>query len=642
VEDDRMKKGIYFSYDALMALVVLAATLGFVTQSSEMSYGPFQSTVNSYSQSSRISQDTMRIASKQSMRYFNESYQQELLDQTVMREEDLDTSVLDGISLLWAARNYTYAERTTKYYFGSRLPDRYDYRLQVKGEDDRDYEIYSSAEIDQSDPPSAASSSAALVSGHSINKTSFGYRSRARVDSSVKNESKVVSISPLGSASSVEGQTCTIFGCFTDNGLGSFGFKKQFSVEEADEINSARFDLGFHYVTEPRFEVLRLNGQEYQPDDVTWEYDDGEVAFGTLDVTDAVQQGDNTMYFEAETDQFNAHLHPGSKLLIDYSRSGTQVRDALRHERIYLEDIRSNHTGGESGVFNVNEFDLPRNAELVNASFYLHAFGLDECNYSGFGDFNVRVIFNGNQIDRCEPQGEYTEQFDLTNQVRNGTNVVTTYINSYGNEFWGGDTTHLYSDFETDDSSHIDLWYRVNESSIRYGQIRVTASEEMGGSPENPKFYEKEFLYENVTSTNIYMAQLRSINPGVSVSTDGSNYDVVFQSEGVRSAPTKVYASPEYYDTEGGTNTVKLNDTDETYEFLPESVFQWTIWAPSQVGYGKVFENQTAAEEDAKERLREKLGPYVDATSINSDTLAIGGEPRLWGPASVKLVVWDE
>jgi len=87
-----------------------------------------------------------------------------------------------------------------------------------------------------------------------------------------------------------------------------------------------------------------------------------------------------------------------------------------------------------------------------------------------------------------------------------------------------------------------------------------------------------------------------------------------------------------------------MEDVDSSPErsYLPELTFQWTIWVPSQVGYGELFENRSNALDDAKERLENRMGRFVDATGIDTGSLSTGNQPYLWGPASVKLVIWSE
>jgi hypothetical protein len=172
--------------------------------------------------------------------------------------------------------------------------------------------------------------------------------------------------------------------------------------------------------------------------------------------------------------------------------------------------------------------------------------------------------------------------------------------------------------------------------------VKVTASERVGGSVEEPKEYIKEFDYKDVDSTHLYIAQLFSTYPEISLD-NGLDYQTVFKSGSPRSAPTGIYIGENYYRTDS-SNRIIMEDVDSSPErsYLPESTFQWGIWVPSQVGYGGLFENQSLALEDARERLEDRMGRFVDATGIDTGTLSTGNQPYLWGPASVRLVIWRE
>ncbi|MDY6766190.1 MAG: hypothetical protein SVW77_02375 [Candidatus Nanohaloarchaea archaeon] len=108
--------------------------------------------------------------------------------------------------------------------------------------------------------------------------------------------------------------------------------------------------------------------------------------------------------------------------------------------------------------------------------------------------------------------------------------------------------------------------------------------------------------------------------------------------------PTDLFIDPDRLDTAPGVNnTVTVSDecTDEC-SILPETTFERRLLIDSQVGYGDTFQNISAAEEDARERLNRTLGAYVDATEITSDALTVNNVPWLFGPATFELEVWKE
>lgn len=626
-----MKKGFYFSFDALIALTVMAATLAVVSQSSFVASDSFEVTSIDYTKATTTGQDAMKLASHEDLSSFNNSFKQELIDQTAVSSSDMDRSIVDGISLLWASRNFSHAEETAKSYFDSKIPDSYEYRLQVN-ENNSNTVIYQSSSMPES--PEIVSSISRLVSGHKIDRPSEGFQARARATSVTKNETKIVSIPPLGMA--------------PENS--KMEMEKEFWLNNTDEIHDGTFYISVHYSGASYFEQFRINGNQYGQSKFDWIHEDdtgqGSAAYGTLDITDDLQEGKNTLYLRMSGgNDYNSHFHPGTKVEIDY-RSGQNytVQDEIVHERINLENIISEGGGNsEAGIFSVKQFTVPENAEFINATYNVQAEGLDsECGYPVLywrePGWDVQINLNENTISAECASGTYQREIELTeSDVQKGTNVLTTFIESEGDNRWGGDRTVLNST-----SSYIDLWYRRSEDELRFGEVKVTASEKVGGIVEEPKEYMKEFDYNDLESTHLYIAQLFSTNPEINVD-NGLNTRNVFSSESPRSAPTSIYIGEDYYSLDR-SNRVIMEDVDSSPDraYLPESTFQWTVWAPSQVGYGELFENRSDALEDARQRLEDQMGQFIDATGIETGTLSTGNQPYLWGPASVKLVIWRE
>lgn len=184
-------KGYYFSFDSLLALSVIAGSLFLVTQTADRSSSSFEANTVGFQQSSIAGRDAMELASRQSFKYFNESFQNELVSNTVMEEEDLDRTILDGIGLLWAAQNFTYAETAAKSYFDSRIPGNFGYSIRVN-ESGNGSVIYNSSYI-----PNRTESVTAinrLVSGHRIGRPSEGFQARARLSEYTQQETKTVTL----------------------------------------------------------------------------------------------------------------------------------------------------------------------------------------------------------------------------------------------------------------------------------------------------------------------------------------------------------------------------------------------------------------------------------------------------------------
>jgi len=147
---EMIRKGFYFSFDALLALTVMTATLAVVSQSSFVASNSFEVTNIDYRAATTTGQDAMKLASYQDFSRFNGSFRQELVDETAMTDSDLDRTIIDGVSLLWASRNISHAEEVARKYFDSKkISDKYEYRLQVN-ENGSNTIIYQSSEMPES------------------------------------------------------------------------------------------------------------------------------------------------------------------------------------------------------------------------------------------------------------------------------------------------------------------------------------------------------------------------------------------------------------------------------------------------------------------------------------------------------------
>ncbi|MCK5177604.1 MAG: hypothetical protein KAQ92_07795, partial [Candidatus Aenigmarchaeota archaeon] len=74
----------------------------------------------------------------------------------------------------------------------------------------------------------------------------------------------------------------------------------------------------------------------------------------------------------------------------------------------------------------------------------------------------------------------------------------------------------------------------------------------------------------------------------------------------------------------------------------PDNRMIYAFKVPGFVGYGKVFPNKTAAEVDAKERLRLFLEKYgITLNDIETEQYFVGKTPWMYGPAIFSIQVWD-
>lgn len=640
------RKGFYFSFDSLLALSIMIASLAVLYQSSAVETDPFVTTSITYERASMNGQDAMKLASKEDFYVFNSSYRNQLTSTTAIDEEDLDRPIIDGITLLWAARNFTAAEQVSKNYLDSKIPDEFEYRLQVN-EGNNSTVIYESKPLPSN--PEAVTSISRLVSGHSIDKPSEGYQARARATDIVKNETKSFIISSEGGAT----------------GSGELIIDKKFNLS-AQKVWNSTFYLAPHYGCDNSDIVsLSVNGEEYDYDDIDWIdeidtcsswYTTGRGAFGKIEMNNVIEPGINNVTVAFRNPEYNAHTQPGFRIEVKHENKIQNEISNLEHKKIYFSNIESGYEGSDSGLFAIKGYELPQNADLKNATLNVNASGIErECADDPswwFGlcnnRYDIRVLHDDEILYRgkAAANGSYTETFDITDETQSGTNLVSLYFNMEGDVTWANQNITLHSDFETENSSYIEVWYE-EEGGLEFGTIEVTETDYFGqtGDPiEYSVNFEDRFGVDSslmsLKSVRLYPTQLTGYRIEAEVWDVGEAEQEVFVSPASRAIPASIFVDPSYYDL-SNQNNARLNDLNNNI-FQEKSGFEYTLQVPSQVGYGELFENQSAADKDAKERLENVLGPFIKATNIDTDSVDTGNQPYLWGPASVRLVIWNE
>ncbi len=620
-------KGFYFSFDAFMALLVMSASLVVVGTSSEVASDAFQADTIEYQRTSLLGQDAMKLASKQSFRSFNSSFQNELMNETVITDEDLERTVLDGISLLWAARNFSYAEEATKKYFDSKIPSGYNYRLQVN-EDGSKTVIYKTADVSSTD---SVNSISRMVSGHSIDRPSEGFQARARALKSDENQTKVVNIPMMGSG----GPNQRLL------------LEKKFKLN-ASQIHEAKIYFSAQWgQSNFNSNTVEVNGQEIDiggNSDGDWLYkvekNSTHIGYDRADITDEVQNGWNEFYLDFKNqNNHHVHIHPGTRLVIRYSGD---LEFGSEADRDYFTDVEgeAQNKTKKGGAWITKPFFIPENSTVHNVSLRLNVENVTDAEGP-----DVEVYLNDARVFTENVSGNDMMGINLTQEALKGTNTLSAYVNTEvedgeitGFTGYPGDPT-IYSDPENDPggSSGLFVNYSSPNSGLVFGKIEIVSSETVGGAKGNPRDF-TDSIEEKEELRNIFVnvAQLDSRN--VTLEAGENSLQHVFTSAREFATPTKIRVDPGML---GKENDYRLSEECSIKcSFLPYTSIEKHILIPSQVGYGELFDNRSAALDDAEERLEQTLGDYVEATEIDTGTVSTGNQPYLWGPASVKLVVW--
>ncbi|MFB6208502.1 MAG: hypothetical protein ABEJ69_04065 [Candidatus Nanohaloarchaea archaeon] len=622
----RATKGLYFSFDAMMALMVMSATFMLATQASSIASTDFSATSNRFEATTQKSRDTIKMASAQKFSSFNASFKQELVDNTVFTTEDLQKSILEGVTYLWASGELNYAREAARTYFDRRFKGK-EYRLKVYESGDT-YTIYSSGDPTSSGTVSSVST---LVSGFKLNATLSGYRSRAKVLGAITNVTQVVPISPAGTLVSGGGR---------GQDPNTFEVRKQFNVDAAS-VDSATIDIALSEGPSHQFRTLEVNGQEVNWPDSAALYSNGDLTYYRMDITGQVEPGSNEIYISMEDPRGgrSTRLYPGTRVTVTYQREPASSAKILKRKQAEMKTVTTDVRNGDSGLFTVEEFSIPPDSTVVNATATLQIDGIE--NGCGSIGWDVRVLYNEQEVMSECGSGRYRKQLNVTAETRPGNNIMTVYVSHDGeDQFWGGDQTRLLGGSTGGNFSKITVWYREAQD-LSFNTYEARTAMEIGGANTNPKTYNATIEYSNVSETNLYLSQFFSKQPAVEVKPAGETYETVFNTSETGSTPTLIAMDPLAFDT-NKSNMIRLSDPGAQAEFLRYTLFEYKVEVPTRVGYGDVFPTEDAARQDAKERLREKLGSLVTATDIAASTVTIGGQRKLWGPSQVKLVVWDE
>ncbi len=663
-------KGFYFSFDSFLALTVMIGVLTLVAQSSDITSDPLGAESVVYTDASTTGQDSLQIASQESfVEAFSSSEQEELLENTEMEEDDLERNIVDGITFMWANREFDYAEKTVENYFDSKIDDDYEYQLRITEENETT--VYETSELPEN--PSIAASTSRLISGHRIDEPSEGFTARARATEATTNQTEVYTFPPMGGAR--EG--------------GDLWIRRQFDLEEVESVKDATLHVSVHYgCNEADFQQLFINGQNIQSEfeedhrqrDCDGFDDRGTAAYGTIEgdaIVDNLEEGENTVEMRFSNQEYGAYLHPGMRMEVEFEDVATEEASDLKTQSIPFNDMVAEEQGGsKTGGFAVNMFEIPEGSEVEEVSFSLRAEDIDQVyeshvadtdGFFGSGDgwnddhfdetcrgetvSDIMVYFNDEELytSGAPDDGEVYLDFDMDEDdldVVEGTNVVTAYFNSYADCTWGTEETHIVGSYTDEENySSVDTSYSQDASGLVFGEIDVTTTEEVGGSTENPKHYTEEFE-RDVQSSFLHIGKLFSASIEVGVDPFDGTEKEAFRSELARSVPSSLYIDPEFYSTPG-ENTIRMEDYEHsngesTVQFVPESSLETTVRVPSQVGLGDLFETEEEAVEDSEKRLQEVMGDYAEATDIETDEITTGDQPYIWGPASVDLVIWSE
>jgi hypothetical protein len=624
-------KGIVFTLDSIIAFGIMTTVISLLIFFRVETSSPYLLA----QQMHFASQDILTILYESKLEdVCNQTLLNDYISQGILEEEDLNKTSVSVIGALWAAGNMSEAANITESIVNGLLPFNIGYQLTIN--DENVYNTSGTGRPNVSDS-TIGIASRRIASGYEKFQPVSGFVSRAWATKIKKNTTEVFTFSPEGAGS--RGASVEII--------------KKFEVG-ADEIINSTLVVSLHRgPNEDDLEEVKINGVDVRYKLSMIHFDSGTTGTGVFqiaDITDEIQSGNNTAFLKFKNPYYNAHVHPGMRIEVTYSSNKTLELPIVIKKRFYFDNIVSRKPPDDcvpwwllpsfhcrSGIFVTQPFYIPQNSTIKNITVHIKAM-----NITRYNNNDIRIFFNDNLIYQTRaPSDNYLLDWtgNMTGYAIEGTNLVLVYLNQYDHDtFRGTRNMTLYSDFETDNSSYIDIEYELPpEKKFKYGFIDVGINEYFGGSTSNPKSFTIDFEDADLWETFLHPAQIFSLRVDVDVSDGGLTR--VFSSPEDRAVPSSIFIDSSNFDT-SAENLIEMEDKDWGSEFLPETSFEYFVLIPSQVGYGDVNETQEGAESDAVARLNETLGKYVSATDIQTDSFSVTNVPYMWGPANIKVMVW--
>jgi len=279
--------------------------------------------------------------------------------------------------------------------------------------------------------------------------------------------------------------------------------------------------------------------------------------------------------------------------------------------------------------------------------------------------FNTNVTINNVYNNMTNTLGIYADIRPPNNSTVIGhePDKDWQYLGMFANNGTAGHTNDYYCYIT--EKSNVTLYHDKERYGIEYGKIDITTVEnfttnEKNCTTKNNVSSCKDAVL-NLTfpfTTNIFKARV------VGTQSWGGNdngYNFIWtwvnDSEPVEAhlvmdtdtpPGTFSYTPVQFFQT-NKINIIRVGDKDSgrylntTISALMRnrlSIIEYSFLIPSQVPYGKIFENETDAINDAETRLNQILGSLASATVISKESFRVGGVPFMYGPFSFRVNVW--
>jgi len=557
---------------------------------------------------------------------------QDYLDLGLIKYDDINSSLVDVIGTFVIQNKFDYAESLIAEIFNRLIPKNIGYKVYFDN-----ISIINHTINDYSSELTLKT----LLSGYALNRSLEGYIARAWLNLASFNETKIISISPMGSG--FKNNTCVEWKwwwCTKRVEGGNLTIIKSFDIPaDIETIINAELMLSIHeeggrvwiYMND----VLQHEG-----------YYDNKVYEKIL--IHNVTSGTNVIKIIQEMpENYHVHTHPGLLLKVDYVRVR---RLGYKENRTIIINEKLPQVIGSPAVWGTFPFHIPKGDNITNATLHLEVLNVDE-----WGE----VWVNDNQVwTDSSAYGNITLDLDILpylhqeNNISTGkTNVIAPYFDMHSQDDYP--TKNAQGNVIISNNSFIHLEYSKPETIQKYGLIPITHSFEFGGAEENDKKVSFPLSYHELINAYVHLAQIYSWKVALAVWNENQSaptWDDVennwvpeelqfFKSSTGRNIPCSIYI-PINKLVKNSINYVEAKDSGSSgNKILPNSSIEYTYLAPAQVGYADVYETETQAIEDAINRLQELVAPYNITGEVNYSVSSVTNVRWLFGPAEIRVVL---
>ena len=633
------KRGLFFTIDALMAALILIGAILLIT-SSYVSEQP-KTTIN------HMSQDMLSILNEMKVYEANNTWVQELVDNETIK--DVNITLMQQIGEFWANGNNSLALEFAMNVSEGMLPDMFGYSINL--DDDTVYT--------RSNPvTNALVTSKKIITGIEKSKPIKGYVAKARATTVSKTTNLVVPFSPAGAGWKGSAANPAIV-----------EIEKVFELPNSS-VNFAKVYLSLHLDRgSANWNVVEINNGRCN---IT--RDDLNLAPGSEGVFRAIDfdpscflVGNNTMKLDLRNTGYNAHVHPGTFLQVNYNQSENVKMLGWEHsEKLYFDNVVSIEGGGVSGSgpWGIRTFHIPETATNISVTIHVAGTGIYDYTLScgpmsrrfwGWGwwrckrDYDYIIFLNSDTPLDNDGSPNSTPEYwygpaQTTGSLVTGTNIIAVYFNNYEDSNWGQGTEAIYADPIGDSigSSYVEVNY-TSPPALPYGVIEVRQMQEFGGiaDPTIDSNFSFPMESEGVSSVYVHPVEQYSYITRVYSDTGTPPGNLVFESPASRAVPSDVYIPISTLDTTpGALNYERIQETGGN-DVLPNSTIDYGFYIRGNVGYGQVFATYDESLADAISRLQDMLGTYVNASNIIIENSTMSGVPSMWGPAIAEVRVWN-